>query len=309
MCIAAKTRTRQILLLMAAIFVPPLIFANPVAAQALKITTWNLNWLTGRPTGDPALPDDVQGRTPDDFTRLRTYADKLDADIIAFQEVDGASVAARVFNPARYRIELIDQDVVQRVGIAVRRDIVVARNPDVVALEVPTGSRHSLRAGLDLTLTVPTISGAGTTSLRVLAVHLKSGCARAPLDRPQPASKLGQACTQLWQQTPVLADWARARAASGTAFIMLGDFNRQFDRPEPLGAALTAAAPLTRATAGFANPCWGGEGFIDHIFAGGPARSWLVPGSLSVLVYREQAARDRAHLSDHCPVSVRFTPH
>ena len=299
---AANIKKWQILLFIAAIF------ANPAPAQALKITTWNLNWLTDRPSGDPALPDDVQGRTPDDFTRLRTYADKLDADVIAFQEVDGANVAARVFNPARYRIELIDQDVVQRVGIAVRRDIVVARNPDVVGLEVPTGSRHSLRAGLDLTLTLPT-TGTATTSLRVLAVHLKSGCARGPLDRPQTASKLGQACTQLWQQTPVLADWAHARAASGTAFVMLGDFNRQFDRPEPLGAALTAAAPLTRATAGFANPCWGGEGFIDHIFAGGPARAWLVPGSLSVLVYREQAARDRAHLSDHCPVSVRLNPH
>ena len=67
----------------------------PALAQAadLKIATWNLNWLTTRALGDPALPSDVTPRQPADFDRLRAYADQLDADVIAIQEVDGRAVA------------------------------------------------------------------------------------------------------------------------------------------------------------------------------------------------------------------------
>jgi hypothetical protein len=65
-----------------------------------------------------------------------------------------------------------------------------------------------------------------------------------------------------------------------------------------------------RVNEGVSNPCWsdarGGRPFISHIFLGGPAQRWLVPGSLRVMVYaeREPAMRDR--LSDHCPVSLRI---
>ena len=50
----------------------------------------------------------------------------------------------------------------------------------------------------------------------------------------------------------------------------------------------------------------GGGSFIDHILAGGAARSWMVPDSLRVMVYRETADAAKEQLSDHCPVSVRF---
>jgi len=64
-------------------------------AAELKVTTWNLNWLTERPAGDPSLPADVHVRAPGDFDLLRQYAAQLDADVIAIQEVDGRAVAAR----------------------------------------------------------------------------------------------------------------------------------------------------------------------------------------------------------------------
>ena len=37
-----------------------LALALPAAAAELKLATWNLEWLTLRPAGDPALPADVQ---------------------------------------------------------------------------------------------------------------------------------------------------------------------------------------------------------------------------------------------------------
>jgi hypothetical protein len=73
---------------------------------------------------------------------------------------------------------------------------------------------------------------------------------------------------------------------------------------------LERVAPLARATDGKFSTCWGNESFIDHIIAGGPARDWMQPDSLRVLVYRETDYAWKEHLSDHCPVSVRFhMPH
>jgi len=141
------------------------------AAETLKLSTWNLEWLTARPPGDPALPPDVRPKTAADIDRLRDYAGLLAADVVAFQEVDGPAVAARVFPPERYVLHLTSDGVVQRVGFAVRRGLRFTANPDLAGLTLGPGSR--LRSGADITLDLP------GGRLRLLAVHLKTGC-RAP---------------------------------------------------------------------------------------------------------------------------------
>ena len=268
------------------------------ATAPYKLSTWNLNWLTLRHAGDTALPTNVRARHPEDFARLRRYAEHLDADVVAFEEVDGVDAASRVFDPATYTLYTIDEDVVQRVGLAVRRGIVVQRHADVEALDVEPRSTHRLRAGLDATLVFP--DGA---ALRVLVVHLKTGCQRDAL-----ASNGRRDCALLAAQVPVMAAWIRARARSGEAFAILGDFNREMDDPDAMQDALEAAAPLQRVTQGYSDPCWDGGAFIDHIFLGGGARNWLVAGSLRVMTYKTSAPTDRAHLSDHCPVSIQLKP-
>ena len=97
------------------------------SAHDLKVATWNIEWATLRPAGDPSLPGDVRPKTPEDLAVLHGYADRLDADVVALQEVDGAAVASRIFDPERYALFFIDEDVVQRVGLAVRRGIAVTR--------------------------------------------------------------------------------------------------------------------------------------------------------------------------------------
>jgi endonuclease/exonuclease/phosphatase family metal-dependent hydrolase len=267
-------------------------------AGTIKIATWNLDWLTLREAGDPALPDDVHPRKPGDFDRLRGFADHLDADVVAFQEVDGIAAASRIFDPARYTLVAIDEDVVQRVGLAVRRGILVQRHPDVAALDVEPLAVHRLRDGLDATLVFP-----GGAALRVLVVHLKTGCHRDRL-----ASSRRPQCALLTLQIPVVAAWIRARAAENGAFAVMGDFNRDMDRPEDMSASFMAAAPLVRVTEGQSNPCWGAKPFIDTVFLGGLARAWAVPGSLRVMTYGDAGIHDRDRLSDHCPVSVRLAP-
>ena len=267
-------------------------------AEPLKVSTWNLNWLTTRTHAEADLPAGVHTRAPADLDRLAAYATKLGSDIVALQEVDGPQAAARIFDPTRYTILTIGEPVTQRVGLAVRRGIGVRLNPEVTALDVEPQARFRLRDGLDATLTLP-----GGHDLRILVIHLKTGCqtdSLAHTRRPQ--------CTLLAMQIPPLAAWVSARQREGVAFLVMGDFNRVLDEPEELGAALAQAAPLLRVTEGRANPCWDGAPFIDHIFAGGAARNWLVAGSLRVQLFRSTDDRDRDRLSDHCPVSVKLDP-
>lgn len=265
------------------------------AAAELRVATWNLEWLTARSQGDPALPEDVRPKRPEDIDALRRYAVLLDADVVAFQEVDGPEVAARVFPPDRYTIVMTRDSVVQRVGFAIRRGIAVVQNPDLVGLDVFPAAQHRLRSGADITLD---LQGA---RLRLLAVHLKSGCNHDRL-----SSSPGRVCETLRRQVAPLQGWIAQRRDEGMPFLLLGDFNRRMENRDELLSALVATSPLLRATEGRASPCWGGNSFIDHILAGGAARGWMEPNTLRVMVYRETSDAAKQQLSDHCPVSVRF---
>ena len=270
--------------------------ASPARARELKLPPWNMEWLTARPDGDPSLPDDAHPKRPDDIVTLAGYARRLDADLIGIEEVDGPEIAAKIFPPERYRIEMTHDAVVQRVGLVIRRDYEVIRHPDVTALDAASpGARYRLRSGLDVTV------GRGGASLRVLVVHLKTGCWDRPLQGRSPP-----ACPVLGRQLGVLREWIAARRDEAVPFVVMGDFNRDLTAHDPFLDALQATAPLALATAGRANPCWGGEGFIDHILAGGPARRWMRPDSLRVMVYRETDPEMKERISDHCPVSVRL---
>ncbi len=260
------------------------------------MATWNLEWLTQRTAASGDLPADVKPKRAEDIDRLRHYAELLAADVVAFQEVDGAAMAARIFPPDRFALHLTADHVVQRTGLAIRRGLEFHANPDLTALDLYPGARYRLRSGADVTLSLP--SG----PVRLLAVHLKTGCREDALyrsARPQ--------CVTLAAQLGPLEDWIAARRAEGVPFVLLGDFNRWMDSRDAFWSGMNTASPLLRATDGKSSPCWGGGGFIDHIIAGGAAATWMRPDSLRVLVFRETGQEWKERLSDHCPVSVRFT--
>ena len=266
-----------------------LLLPAPALPAEFKIATWNLDWLTTRQAGY-GLPADVVPRTEEDFARLAQYVQELNADVVAIQEVDGFQAATKVFPRDLYSIHMTRDHVMQRVGIVVRRGLKYDMNPDVTALAM-----NHLRSGADITLHL------GSSDLRILAVHLKTGCRNQPLPRTHDRS-----CLELRDQVPVLEEWIAARRQEGMAFVILGDFNRWMDGRDALLSDLRRAGPLARATEGHSSPCWGAENFIDHILAGGDAANWMQPDTLRVMTYREtdRALKDR--LSDHCPVSVKF---
>lgn len=276
-----------------------LFLALPAQASELKIASWNIAWLTLRPANDPDLPRNLTPRQPGDFTLLADYARRLDADVVALQEVDGPDAAARIFNPRDYTFFFPDERDIQRTGFAVKRRLRVIRNADLAELDLAPNARFSQRRGTDIT-----VEHEGRM-LRLLSVHLNAGCREGPID---PAR--GRECDNLSRQSAVLAGWITARRSENAAFAILGDFNRRIgDARDDMLVQLNRAAPLTRVNEGVSNPCWadarGGRPFISHVFLGGPAQRWVVPNSLRVMVYAERDPAMRDRLSDHCPVSFR----
>lgn len=279
-----------------------LLLALPAQAQQeIKLATWNIAWLTLKPAGHPDLPRELRGRGAEDFALLRGYAQRLDADIVALQEIDGEEAAARIFDPAAYVIHLTAERDIQRPGFAVRRTLRLTRNPDLAELDIRAGARRSLRRGADIT-----VETQGGARLRLLSVHLDAGCRDEPLARDPPRD-----CEGLARQAEIVARWVAARRREGIAFAVLGDFNRRMSERDDFLRIVEGGTALARPTAGLSSPCWadarGGRAFISHLLLGGDAARWLVPRSLAVMAYAERDRSYRERLSDHCPVSARLS--
>jgi endonuclease/exonuclease/phosphatase family metal-dependent hydrolase len=303
--------------------------ASP-AAEVLRIASWNMEWLLTPATlqsltprcsheGEEIAPDervlpcDVAeklARTAGDFAALRDYAHRLNADVVALQEVDGAAAARLIFPD--YDFCFTKSRILQNTGFAFRRErhIAFRCDPDIRELGLRQGR---LRYGAQATLFPATAQ-----ELHLLSVHLKSGCAAAPLtDRTD-------ACRMLSAQVPVLERWIDAQAGSGRRFLMLGDFNRRLtqephharDRygrllafwPE-INAGLPSGARLVNATAaeGYSkcHPRESFDAYIDHIVAGSLAAQHL-NGSHATRVTYSEADWRRFRLSDHCPIAIDY---
>jgi|JI10StandDraft_1071094.scaffolds.fasta_scaffold05517_9 endonuclease/exonuclease/phosphatase family metal-dependent hydrolase len=280
---------------------------QPDAARpAIAIATWNLEWLVSPATAHGArlacrrghraiLPCDVArelSRDSADLARLAWYARRLDADVIAFQEVEDAGIAARIFEG--YRICIAPGRGVQHVGFAIRSGVAHRCGSPVESISLAGTQRN----GISLLL----FPGTAQT-VELLAVHLKSGCADRALDSGS------SACSVLAAQAAQLAAWIAARANS--RFILLGDFNRGDanvggdDFWRLLSGDDAAAAPFVFANAGvpFRN-CHIGAGFtrsIDHILVSRQLLPAMVPGGFRRMGFREADAL-RYRLPDHCPV-------
>lgn len=268
--------------------VPMMVLAASVSAQVVKIATWNIEHLRDSP-GEGRKP-----RVEADYLHLAKYATLLEADVIAVQEAENEAALAKVFDPALYQFIVSQRSHTQRTAFVVRRSIKVDRHPDLEVLNVTGGLRH----GVDIEITV------NGHSIRLLAVHLKAFCFEGPLFLSDDGD-----CVKLAKQVPVLEQWIDDRAAKGTPFFVLGDFNRRFDAArDEFWSEIDDGDPkgleLFRATEGTRSECWAGRHpkFIDHIVYDKLVADWVVSGSFEQLVY-VQPDKD-AVLSDHCPIAV-----
>lgn len=303
--------------------------------NGLTLVTWNLDWLMTPQAHDTlalrcvrqqpasnerALPC-TPGRTPppnrsrEDLLALSRSAQQLrevhKADLVALQEVDGPDAARQVFRQGWQLDCFVQRAHPQKVGFAIREGLPYRCNGDLSALDVD----GSTRAGADITLYPGT-----PREVRLLAVHLKSGCFDGKLDR-----SFGP-CTRLRQQVPVVEQWIDQRVREGVAFAVLGDFNRHLDKDARYPAGPDEAAPfnlmqawsdatppgavLLRATEGAPYvPCDSGDThrqYIDDILIGQSLADRQKNRRFARLPY-DPADRGR-QLSDHCPLIWSLQP-
>jgi endonuclease/exonuclease/phosphatase family metal-dependent hydrolase len=316
--IFARMRPASLLLACALGLAPAFVLAAKVPAE-IRIATWNLEWFMkpetlralapacaprdaprdGARRGIPCDVAHAQARSQEDISALSRYARALDADVVALQEVDGADAARLVF--PNHEFCFSGRVAVQNNGFAIRRGIPFACGADVVDLALA----DDVRRGVDLRLFPGT-----PAEIALLSVHLKSGCARDPLDSTRAS------CRELRRQLPFLEAWIDARAAEQKPFAVLGDFNRDL-RQEPAGVSFwkdiddadPPAADLVNTAEGqkFQNcsPAQTFSGYIDYIILGRDLARGLVEGSFGRALYRPRDAA-RRKLSDHCPVFIRL---
>lgn len=272
---------------------------RPVAAT-LTLASWNMEHLAERndsgcrPRGDA------------DYAAMRAYADALDADVIAFQEVESRAAAERVFDPVRYTVA-IEQRAgsgrkgecggrpgltinPQRTGFAIRKDVAFERQPDLTDLQL---GNPDLRSGVDVV-----VRPANGLPIRLLSVHLKAGCN---------TGSQREACPVLFQQVPVVEQWIDQRAGERMRFAVLGDFNRRLALPDDAVWAdwddgSPAHADLARASGdrqARCNPRY--RDFIDFIVLDRRATGGL-------LRFEEKTYAGGA-LSDHCAITAQLRRH
>ncbi|MBF2761516.1 MAG: endonuclease/exonuclease/phosphatase family protein [Ectothiorhodospiraceae bacterium AqS1] len=279
----------------------------------IRIATWNLNLLHWK--SSVALWRGSLKRRDADYATLKRYMHKIDADIIAFQEVNGPQAAARVFPPEEYAIHISGRydsnynDIYT--GFAVRRGVFArVLKRDIPDFEPRSDKQRSLRWGVDLSVEVG--DSPNPRTLRLLNIHLKSGCQRGTLKKPKK-----KACKTLARQIPALERWIDARQTEGAAFVVMGDFNRAFDRHgerDHLWQAIDDGDPdglrLHRLPKGHPHRCWEGtanhhENPIDFFVFGAKAWERVEADSFRQIVWEEKDRDIKRRLpSDHCPIAV-----
>jgi endonuclease/exonuclease/phosphatase family metal-dependent hydrolase len=310
-----------------------LALSAPAAAhpQTLRLATWNMEWLmmpatydmlsTSCVAGQPpsnlhALPCPEPGRAPvprhsdADLSALARQALRLHADVVALQEVDGPAVAARVF--PGYRVDcFVARAHPQKTGFAIREGIPYRCNAELGGMD----DDDRARAGADVTLWPDT-----TYAVRLLSVHLKSGCFAERLD-----DTANPVCARLRTQLPVLEAWVDARVRDGEAFAIMGDFNRRLEIDARLAAEPDEAAPLAlfsalddnvpkgarliRATGGSAYVgCSANDhydSYIDNVLISRSLAARASKRRFVRLAYDEPDASTNV-LSDHCPLGLEL---
>lgn len=290
--------------------------AHPAAADQVRVATWNL--LNLHHEVGVALRPGAVARTEADYATLRKYRDRLDADLIALQEVGGPRAVRRVFPADAYELYVsgryTDDLAVGRdsdriyTGFAVRRGRFDAvTKTDYRSLGVLTGKEgRPIRWGTEI------LVEKGPRKLRLLSVHLKSGCHQGNLVTPA-----SDACDTLARQRAPLEAWIDRRARETLPFAVLGDFNRRFDRHGQddhlwgeVDDGFPAGLDLRRLPDHRASRCWAGtkRAHADAIdFLVFDERAWALvdPDTFREIDY-DPADRDvaRGTPSDHCPLVV-----
>lgn len=277
-------------------------------ANNLKIAAWNVEHLNGA-NDVGCIP-----RQDSDYAYIAGRIADLDADVVAFQEVESEKAARRIFPKKFWNVVMSDrpnttgdqgpicwgmEDKRLRhiaTGFAVKRGISFEKNESFSDL---SAGDEFQRWGTDISV------NHGDQSVRLLSVHLASGCWGAEQDRDASRQKI---CTTLDVQFDQLVKWVGSRNAANESFVVLGDFNRRLALDGDWAATRLMATELqtrlvTKALRdGVAKAAWCDERYadlIDHIVVSESIAELVDFGTL------KEHSRQRPS-PDHCIISVEL---
>lgn len=222
------------------------------AGETIRLATWNIQTLT---TGKPVFETQQYTRTPADITQLREFAARIPADVFALQEIASPAAAAQLFPIDRFTICIsgqffasypalgetgprcydagplpdtpqADKLARQFTAFAVSKKLGARLDPSDLAeigvdhRDAADGIVRPTRWGFALEVT------RGNHKLRLLNVHLKTGCFFQPLLRRPRAEPSTNSCETFSKQMPVLDSYMRKHKGP---LVVLGDFNRYLD--------------------------------------------------------------------------------
>ncbi|WP_428098946.1 endonuclease/exonuclease/phosphatase family protein [Candidatus Rariloculus sp.] len=279
---------------------PSVLVLSTGHAGELRIAAWNLEHFNDT-VGEGCVP-----RTEADYTAIARQIAELDADVVAFQEVENEAAARRIFPADRWEIAFSNRPSTGSgtpcygrpegrlshlgTGFAIRLGLRWRRHPDIQ--DLAAGSPF-YRWGTDVTVTMD------GRDLRLLSVHLASGCWGAGEDQD---TRRSDTCTTLRTQFAALGTWVEERRNEDADFVLLGDFNRRLAIRSDWGwqALAPRTAQLRLLTAEIDTECDPRyTEFVDHLIASPAAAQMLVSGSIKE--FRRQSSHP-----DHCAVAAQF---
>lgn len=269
--------------------------------EGLRVVTWNVEHLAYPSTAG------CRPRSSQEIDDLRAYAERLDADIVALQEIGSTEALAQVFPTSEWQLFVSDRpdseayecrdngqpSTQQKLAFAVRQGIDVLADIDVADLGL---DNPGLRHGMELSVSTP------LGEFDVLNVHLKSGCFVDDFSRAD-----SDACLTFARQAPILDAWIEKKERDATPYLVVGDFNHRLSAPYNQMTRLIESnsdgtpSSLLNATADLlgCHPYYPAP--IDHILMGNlqdPALT-ITPG-----VHLFEDMQPETMLSDHCAISV-----
>ncbi|MGI9888476.1 endonuclease/exonuclease/phosphatase family protein [Vibrio chagasii] len=276
------------------------LIGNQAIAEPLTISSWNIEWLST----NEAVNKFSDKREQADFDKLGTYFQSLNADVVAFQEVDDVNAIQRVAGD-QYQILMSDRalpknsnrqfkEVNQYTGFAVRKEVALT---DYADFPLETTSNSKLRFASYIVIETE------TKPIHMLSVHLKAGCSGA--------YKSNRDCSRLKEQAQQLNKWIKQRERNNEDYAILGDFNHNLAYSRDwMWKELTQYTDAQLATRKTRADCkvrsnrnnhrtHQFRSVIDHI---------VVSESLNAAPAKQQVFKTQDvldyKLSDHCPVST-----
>ncbi|KXF83123.1 endonuclease/exonuclease/phosphatase family protein [Enterovibrio coralii] len=249
---------------------------------------------------------------------MQTVVSVLNADLLAFQEVDSVDALSRVIDPDEYNFYFSDRAKYhqksrgsnQFTGWAVKKNIEVIDHADFAPLGLPTFlSKGNLRYGSYIE-----VRRENQPPLHLLSIHLKSGCFETPVRR-------NNSCKKLERQIDALSVWIKTRQKLGHEFVIAGDFNhymntsnewvwetlqKEAGKGNLINLSEHTIAKCKARRFNYRTKRWEQvvyDKLIDHIIASpGVLSSDIIPLAKQFRYSYHSVANYR--LSDHCPVYV-----